>query len=68
MIAVLFEAGAQPETQERYLQLASELKALLFSKVGFVSIAHFQILAILGKIPFCHGGKMRSLPPDGSKM
>lgn len=35
MIAVLFEADALTEAQERYLQLASELKPLLSHTPGF---------------------------------
>lgn len=38
MISVLFEADALPEAQERYLQLASELKPLLSHTPGFISI------------------------------
>lgn len=42
MIAVLFEADALPEAQERYLQLASELKPLLSDTPGFISIPPCQ--------------------------
>lgn len=50
MIAVLFEADALPEAQERYLQLASALKPLLSSTPGFISIERFQSLSTPGKI------------------
>ncbi|OIX98327.1 antibiotic biosynthesis monooxygenase [Pantoea sp. Ae16] len=50
MIAVLFEADALPEAQERYLQLASELKPLLSDLPGFISIERFQSLTTPGKI------------------
>lgn len=50
MIAVLFEADALPEAQERYLQLASELKPLLSDTPGFISIERFQSLTTPGKI------------------
>lgn len=50
MIAVLFEADALPEAQERYLQLASELKPLLSDAPGFISIERFQSLNTPRKI------------------
>lgn len=50
MIAVLFEAEALPAAQERYLQLASELKPLLSDTPGFISIERFQSLTTPGKI------------------
>ncbi|XTZ39881.1 antibiotic biosynthesis monooxygenase family protein [Salmonella enterica] len=50
MIAVLFEADALPEAQERYLQLAAELKPLLSETPGFISIERFQSLNTPGKI------------------
>jgi len=50
MIAVLFEADALPESQERYLQLASELQPLLSDTPGFISIERFQSLTTPGKI------------------
>ncbi|EDW8956989.1 TPA: antibiotic biosynthesis monooxygenase family protein [Salmonella enterica] len=50
MIAVIFEADIQPETQGRYLQLASELKPLLTDIPGFISIERFQSLNTPGKI------------------
>lgn len=50
MIAVLFEADALPEAQQRYLQLASELKPLLENASGFISLERFQSLNTSGKI------------------
>lgn len=50
MIAVLFEVDALPEAQERYLQLAAELKPLLADTPGFLSIERFQSLSTPGKI------------------
>ncbi len=50
MIAVLFEAEALAEAQQRYLQLAAELKPLLLNTPGFISIERFQSLSMPGKI------------------
>ncbi len=50
MIAVLFEADAIPAQQERYLQLAAELKPLLMGSEGFIAIERFQSLSTPGKI------------------
>ena len=50
MIAVLFEAKAQPAYQARYLQLAAELKPLLADIDGFIDIERFQSLTTEGKI------------------
>lgn len=50
MIAVLFEADAVPAKQERYLELAAELKPLLANIDGFIAIDRFQSLTIPGKI------------------
>jgi len=50
MIAVLFEAEAQPAHQTRYLQLAAELKPLLADIDGFIDIERFQSLNTDGKI------------------
>lgn len=50
MIAVLFEADVIPAKQERYLQLAAELKPLLTDIDGFISIERFQSLTTSGKI------------------
>ena len=50
MIAVLFEADVVATQQERYLQLAAELKPLLADIDGFMSIERFQSLTTSGKI------------------
>ena len=50
MIAVLFEAKAEPAHQARYLQLAAELKPLLADIDGFIDIERFQSLTTDGKI------------------
>jgi len=50
MIAVIFEAEALPAAQERYLQLAAQLKPLLADAPGFIAIERFQSLSTAGKI------------------
>lgn len=50
MIAVLFEADIIATQQERYLQLAAELKPLLADIDGFIAIERFQSLTTSGKI------------------
>jgi heme-degrading monooxygenase HmoA len=50
MIAVLFEADAVAAKQERYLELAAELKPLLADIDGFIAIERFQSLTTPGKI------------------
>ena len=50
MIAVIFEADALPAAQERYLQLAAQLKPLLAEAPGFISLERFQSLSTAGKI------------------
>ncbi|WP_220711023.1 antibiotic biosynthesis monooxygenase family protein [Enterobacter cancerogenus] len=50
MIAVLFEAKADPAHQARYLQLAATLKPLLADVDGFIDIERFQSLTTDGKI------------------
>lgn len=49
MIAVLFEAEALPEAQQRYFQLAADLKPLLADVCGFISIERFESLTTKGK-------------------
>lgn len=49
MIAVLFEADALPQAQERYLQLAAGLTPLLSDTPGFIAIERFQSLSTPGK-------------------
>lgn len=50
MIAVLFEADVTPAKQARYLALAAELRPLLDTLDGFISIERFQSLTTPGKI------------------
>ncbi|PIJ42018.1 antibiotic biosynthesis monooxygenase [Tatumella sp. OPLPL6] len=50
MIAVLFEAEPQAGAEERYFQLATELKPLLTTVPGFIEIERFQSLRTPGKI------------------
>lgn len=50
MIAVLFEAQAEPTHQARYLELAAALKPLLADIDGFIDIERFQSLTTEGKI------------------
>lgn len=44
MIAVIFEVTPSSEGRERYLSLAAELKPLLATIDGFISIERFQSL------------------------
>ena len=46
MIAVLFEAKAEPHHQARYLQLAAELKPLLADIDGFGDLQPDQAIAV----------------------
>lgn len=50
MIAVIFEADAIPAQQERYLQLAAELRTELVNIAGFISIERFRSMSTEGKI------------------
>ncbi|GAB1438688.1 antibiotic biosynthesis monooxygenase [Providencia sp.] len=50
MIAVLFEAYPVPEHENRYFQLAAELKSELTKINGFISIERFQSLTTNGRI------------------
>ncbi|XQS16140.1 antibiotic biosynthesis monooxygenase family protein [Citrobacter telavivensis] len=50
MIAVIFEADAVPAQQERYLQLAAELRMELVNIEGFISIERFRSLSKEGRI------------------
>lgn len=50
MIAVLFEADVAAGKQDRYLQLAAELKPQLAEIEGFIAIERFQSLGTEGKI------------------
>lgn len=44
MIAVLFEADIQAQSQERYLELVSALKPMLAEIPGFIAIERFRSL------------------------
>ncbi|WP_105631557.1 antibiotic biosynthesis monooxygenase family protein [Cronobacter dublinensis] len=44
MIAVLFEAQALPQAQQRYFDLAAGLKPLLADAPGFIDLERFQSL------------------------
>lgn len=57
MIAVLFEADALPQAQERYLQLAAGLTPLLSDTPGFIAIERFQSLVRPAKILSLSGGR-----------
>lgn len=50
MIAMIFEVWPRPEHQQRYLDTAAELRALLETIDGFVSIERFESLYEPGKI------------------
>ena len=50
MIAVLFENRCHPGKTGRYLALAAELRPLLDTLDGFISIERFQSLTTPGKI------------------
>lgn len=67
MIAVLFEAKAEPAYQARYLQLAAELKPLLADIDGFIDIERFQSLTTEGKILSLSGGGMKRPSAAGSR-
>ncbi|EPE1852402.1 antibiotic biosynthesis monooxygenase family protein [Cronobacter dublinensis] len=45
MIAVLFEAQALPQAQQRYFDLAAGLRPLLADAPGFIDLERFQSLA-----------------------
>src|ERR1700709_502034 len=50
MIAVIFEVWPKPEHKQEYLDLAAELKPILESIDGFISIERFERLTEKGKI------------------
>lgn len=50
MLAVIFEAEARPGHQQDYLDIASELHALLDEQDGFIAIERFQSLKNPGKV------------------
>jgi len=50
MIAVIFEVWPKPEHRHEYLDLAAELKPILETIDGFVSVERFESLTEKGKI------------------
>jgi heme-degrading monooxygenase HmoA len=50
MIAVIFEVWPKPEHKQEYLDLAAELRPVLETIDGFISIERFESLTEKGKI------------------
>jgi heme-degrading monooxygenase HmoA len=50
MIAVIFEVWPKPEHKQDYLDLAAELRPILETIDGFISIERFESLTEKGKI------------------
>ena len=50
MIAVIFEVWPRPEHKKEYLDLAAELKPILETIDGFISVERFESLTEKGKI------------------
>ena len=50
MIAVIFEVWPKPEHKQEYLDLAAELRPVLETIDGFVSVERFESLTEKGKI------------------
>jgi heme-degrading monooxygenase HmoA len=50
MIAVIFEVWPKPERKQEYLDLAAELRPILETIDGFISIERFESLTEKGKI------------------
>jgi heme-degrading monooxygenase HmoA len=50
MIAVIFEVWPKPEHKQEYLDLAAELKPILETIDGFISVERFESLTERGKI------------------
>ena len=50
MIAVIFEVWPKPEHRQEYLDLAAELKPILETIDGFISIERFESLTEKGNI------------------
>jgi heme-degrading monooxygenase HmoA len=50
MIAVIFEVWPRPEHRQEYLDLAAELKPILETIDGFISVERFESLTEKGKI------------------
>ncbi len=50
MIAVIFEVWPKPEHKQQYLDLAAELKPVLETIDGFISVERFESITEKGKI------------------
>jgi heme-degrading monooxygenase HmoA len=50
MIAVIFEVWPKPEHKQHYLDLAAELKPVLETIDGFISVERFESLTEKGKM------------------
>jgi heme-degrading monooxygenase HmoA len=50
MIALIFEVWPRPEHKQEYLDLAAELKPILETVDGFISVERFESLTEKGKI------------------
>jgi heme-degrading monooxygenase HmoA len=50
MIAVIFEVWPRPEHKQEYLDLAAELRPVLETIDGFISVERFESLTEKGKI------------------
>ena len=50
MIAVIFEVWPKPEHKQEYLDLAADLKPILETIDGFISVERFESLTEKGKI------------------
>jgi heme-degrading monooxygenase HmoA len=50
MIAVIFEVWPKPEHKKEYLDLAAELKPILETIDGFISVERFESLTEKGKL------------------
>ncbi|TMJ91076.1 MAG: antibiotic biosynthesis monooxygenase [Alphaproteobacteria bacterium] len=50
MIAVIFEVWPKPEHKQRYLDLAAELRPLLDTIDGFISVERFESIYEPGKM------------------
>lgn len=50
MIAVIFEVQPKADKYDEYLEIAAELKPLLQTIDGFISIERFKSMAVEGKV------------------
>ena len=50
MIAVIFEVWPKPGHKQRYLDLAAELRPLLYTIDGFISVERFESIYEPGKM------------------